>query len=233
MTTLTTVHFPFLTTKKVNYSKSCLKPELLTLVAPYGIQLEQIPAPGIKADTLVIASVHASKHKNSIETIRVQQGNNLPDRTIQILTHKALGAKVVFQTPPSPKYNNGGVTIVDGQLGARPWKGNEWLGFDTNVVSFDLILPKATRVRELKIHTLHDPNSWIWAVQTYTIEISKTGTGNGIVDGYSTNETIVVSDLNEKTKAIHIELHGLSRIPSGEAGAGNTPWLFIDEIEVR
>jgi hypothetical protein len=34
-------------------------------------------------------------------------------------------------------------------------------------------------------------------------------------------------------KQIHVTLYGISKIPSGQPGAGNTPWLFLDEIEIR
>jgi hexosaminidase len=233
-TKLTTYHFPFLKAKNVNFSKSCLKPEIKTTRAlGWGILIEKLPAKGILAKAVVLADIQAAKRKTKTVQIKVDQGSNLPTKEMNIIAHKALGAQIVFQTPPSPKYDNGSLTIVDGQLGARPWKGNEWLGFESDSVSFDIIFEKPTRVKELRIHTLHDPNSWIWAVQTYNISFSKTGVANGIVDGYSTEETITIDGVNEQTKTIHVVLYGLGRIPSGNPGAGNIPWLFIDEIEVR
>ena len=36
-----------------------------------------------------------------------------------------------------------------------------------------------------------------------------------------------------KVKQIHVTIRGLSKIPQGQPGAGNTPWLFLDEIEIR
>jgi hexosaminidase len=233
-TKLTTYHFPFLKAKNVNFSKSCLKPEIKTTRAlGWGILIEKLPAKGILAKAVVLADIQAAKRKTKTVQIKVDQGSNLPTKEMNIIAHKALGAQIVFQTPPSPKYDNGSLTIVDGQLGARPWKGNEWLGFESDSVSFDIIFEKPTRVKELRIHTLHDPNSWIWAAQTYNISFSKTGVANGIADGYSTEETITIDGVNEQTKTIHVVLYGLGRIPSGNPGAGNIPWLFIDEIEVR
>jgi hexosaminidase len=233
-TKLTTYHFPFLKAKNVNFSKSCLKPEIKTTRAlGWGILIEKLPAKGILAKAVVLADIQAAKRKTKTVQIKVDQGSNLPTKEMNIIAHKALGAQIVFQTPPSPKYDNGSLTIVDGQLGARPWKGNEWLGFESDSVSFDIIFEKPTRVKELRIHTLHDPNSWIWAAQTYNISFSKTGVANGIADGYSTEETITIDGVNEQTKNIHVVLYGLGRIPSGNPGAGNIPWLFIDEIEVR
>ena len=231
---LTTYHFPFLSAKNVNFSKSCLKPEIKTTRAlGWGILIEKLPPKGIIAYAVVLADIKASKRKTKTVQIKVDQGPNLPTKEMNIIAHKALGAKIVFQTPPSPKYDNGSLTIVDGQLAARPWKGNEWLGFESDSVSFDIILDKPIKVKELRIHTLHDPNSWIWAAQTYKISLNKYGCGNGIADGYSIAETILIDNIKDKTQTIHIVLYGVGRIPSGNPGAGNVPWLFIDEIEVR
>jgi hexosaminidase len=231
---LTNYHFPFLSAKNVNFSKSCLKPEIKTTRAQgRGILIEKLPAKGIIAYPLVLADIKASKRKTKTVQIKVDQGPNLPSKEMNIIAHKALGAQIVFQTQPSPKYDNGSLTIVDGQLGARPWKGNEWLGFESDSVSFDIILNKPIKVKELRIHTLHDPNSWIWAAQTYKITLNRFGCGNGIADGYSTEETILIENIKDKTQTIHVVLYGVGHIPSGNPGAGNVPWLFIDEIEVR
>jgi len=231
---LSTYHFPFLSSKNVHFSKSCLKPEIKTTRAlDWGILIEKAPAKGNNAASTVLAEIKATKRKTKTVQITVDQGPNLPSKKLNVLAHKALGANINFITKPSPKYDNGSLTIVDGQLGARPWKGNEWLGFDSDSVAFDILLDKPIKIKELRIHTLHDPNSWIWAAQTYNISFSKTGVGNGIVDGYSTDEIITIDEINEKTQIIHVVLYGLGRIPTGSPGAGNVPWLFIDEIEVR
>ncbi|TAF91211.1 MAG: beta-N-acetylhexosaminidase, partial [Flavobacteriia bacterium] len=231
---LTNNHFPFLETQKVNFSKSCLKPNLQTSRSENGgIVIQKTAAKGIIAYPEIIAQINTAKSKTKTVQIKVDQGPNLPSKEMNIIAHKALGAKVHFMTKPSPKYDNGDLTIVDGQLAARPWKGNEWLGFDSDSVSFDIEFDKPIKVKELRIHTLHDPNSWIWAAQTYNISFAKTGVGNGIADGYTKDETIIIDGIKDKTKTIHVVLYGVGRIPSGNPGAGNVPWMFIDEIEVR
>jgi hexosaminidase len=227
-------HFPFLDAHQVNYSKSALKPEIKTLRADNGISIKKIAPKGILAYTEVLANISAAKRKTKTVHLKIEQGANLPTKELNIIAHKALGAQVSFITNPSPKYDNGGLTIVDGQLGARPWKGNEWLGFDSDSVVFDIVLPKAKKIKEIRIHTLHDPNSWIWAAQGYEISLVQIGVGNGIADGYSTEEILVVKmPKDRKTNTIHVKLYGMGTIPEGEAGAGNRPWLFLDEIEIR
>ena len=231
---LTTYHFPFLSAKNVNFSKSCLKPEIKTRRATgQSILIEKIAPKGILSYAEVLATIKATQRKTKTIHLKVDQGANMPLKEMDVIAHKALAAKIVFQTPPSPKYDNGSLTIVDGQLAARPWKGNEWLGFESDSVSFDIVFDKPIKVKEIRIHTLHDPNSWIWAAQTYKITCNKFGCGNGIVDGYSTEETILIDNIKDKTQTIHVVLYGVGHIPSGNPGAGNVPWLFLDEIEIR
>jgi hexosaminidase len=234
LSTLVKFHFPFLSSQKVNFSKAALKPELITIRGENGgIEIQKVPAKGLDKQPEVLNNFHPTKKKTKVVSLKIEQGSGIAPKQLEVIQHKALGAQIVFQTPPSPKYDNGSLTIVDGQLGARPWKGNEWLGFDSDSVSFDLIFEKPIKVKEIRIHTLHDPNSWIWAAQTYKISLNKYGCGNGIADGYSTDEFIQIETKDKHVKQIHVTLYGISKIPSGQPGAGNTPWLFLDEIEIR
>jgi hexosaminidase len=234
LSTLRLFHFPFLSSQKVNFSKAALKPELKTIRGKNGgIEIQKVPAKGLDKQPEILNNIYPTKKKTKVVGLQIEQGSGLAPKQLNVIQHKALGAQIVYQTPPSPKYDNGSLTIVDGQLGARPWKGNEWLGFESDSVSFDIVFEKPMKVEEIRIHTLHDPNSWIWAAQTYNISFSKIGVANGIVDGYSTDETIVIDNIKEKTQTVHVVIYGLSKIPQGQPGAGNTPWLFLDEIEIR
>ena len=234
LSTLVQFHFPFLNNQKVNFSKAALKPELKTIRGLNGgIEIQKVPAKGLDKHPEVLSNITPTKKKTKVVSLKIDQGTGMPPKQIEVIQHKALGAQIVFQTPPSPKYDNGSLTIVDGQLAARPWKGHEWLGFESDSVSFDIVFDKPIKVKEIRVHTLHDPNSWIWAAQTYMITLNKYGCGNGIADGYSTDEFIQIEVKDKHVKQIHVTLYGISKIPSGQPGAGNTPWLFLDEIEIR
>jgi hexosaminidase len=234
LSTLRMFHFPFLSSQKVNFSRAALKPELKTSRGKNGgIEIQKVPPKGLDEQPEVLNIISPTKKKTKVIGLKIEQGSGIAPKQLEVIQHKALGAQIVYQTPPSPKYDNGSLTIVDGQLGARPWKGHEWLGFSADSVSFEIIFEKPVKIKEIRIHTLHDPNSWIWAAQTYNISFSKIGLANGIAGGYSTDETLVIENIKEKTQTIHVVLYGLGHIPTGNPGAGNVPWLFIDEIEVR
>jgi hypothetical protein len=229
-------HFSFLSSQKVNFSRAALKPELKTSRGKNGgVEIQKLPPKGLEEQPEVLNIISPTKKKTKVIGLQIEQGSGLAPKQLEVIQHKALGAQIVYQTPPSPKYDNGSLTIVDGQLGARPWKGHEWLGFESDSVSFDIVFDKPIKVKEIRIHTLHDPNSWIWAAQNYMITLNKFGVGNrsSILDGYSTEETILIYNYKEKTQTVHVVIYGLSKIPQGQPGAGNTPWLFLDEIEIR
>ncbi|MFM8243649.1 MAG: hypothetical protein ACKN86_12655, partial [Crocinitomicaceae bacterium] len=72
-------------------------------------------------------------------------------QSYRVLPHKALGENVHFITKPSKQYDSGKLTLVDGQSGSRPWKGHEWIGFDTCNVSLEVSLAKKRYIKDLNI----------------------------------------------------------------------------------
>ena len=65
--------------------------------------------------------------------------------------------------------------------------------------------------------------------------LKKNNFGDGIADGVNSAEIIKIDCKTKakRTNQIHVVLKSFSKIPEGQPGAGNTPWLFIDEIEIR
>ena len=159
-------------------------------------------------------------------------------QTIQITNHLALGANVRFVTEPSPKYNGGDIVLVDGQNGARPWKGHEWIGFDTNDIVLEIDLGKMTKIHEIKVSFLQDENSWIHAPYQVEIEsvLPKRNDGIGMGEGSSHHGFTPHSEnwkleYKGKTQVLRLRIHGDEKIPIGLPGEGNMPWIFIDEIQ--
>ena len=125
LSTLVQFHFSFLNNQKVNFSKAALKPELRTTRGKNGgIEIQKVPAKGLDKQPEVLNNISPTKKKTKVVGLKIEQGSGIAPKQFEVIQHKALGAQIVFQTPPSPKYDNGSLTIVDGQLGARPWKGN-------------------------------------------------------------------------------------------------------------
>jgi len=172
-------------------------------------------------------------HKIDFTVATEKNGSQLRENHYTITTHMALGKPISFITPPSEKYNNhGNLGLTDGISGAKPWKGDQWLGFETDTVSFVIDLGKKTRFNKIQLGTLHDPGSWIYAPLTCLFETSKNGKDWKPIC-YRGNEAGNVGFINEgkvKTRYIRFTLENVETIPDGQPGAGFTPWTFIDEL---
>lgn len=243
LSVLVQTHFPLMDHWKVNYSKSALKASLKTIRTNTGIDLQStgmlIEDGKLKESTLSFSVIRTKKKTKKAEfTIHPED----PSITQQIVitNHIALGAKVNYLTQPSPKYNASDVVLFDGQYGARPWKGHEWIGFDTNVIVLEIDLGKITKINEVKVSFLQDENSWIHA--PYQLEIASIlpkrnngiGMGEGVsLDGYAPNSEIWNLPYKGKTQILRLTITGSPTIPSGLPGEGNMPWIFIDEIQIN
>jgi hexosaminidase len=147
---------------------------------------------------------------------------------LTLISHHGLGARVTYVTPPNDRYNSGDLTLVDGQFGARPWRGNQWVGFDTNIVKIRLDLGRKTKIRGLEIGFLDEPSSWIHVPSEAVV----------FTDRKTYKPTKVSSEhtaikCKVKTRFIMLNLKGLEAIPPGLPGEGNTPWIFVDEIVIK
>jgi hypothetical protein len=228
---------------KVNYSKSALKASLQTFRKGNGIEI-QSTGMNFKEGEMTVTTSSISLMRTSKKTNQVSFTipSNYPGigQTVNITNHLALGAKVNYITKPSPKYNASDVVLFDGQYGARPWKGHEWIGFDTNVIVLEIDLGKITKINEVKVSFLQDENSWIHA--PFQLEIASVlpkrnngiGMGEGVsLDGYAPNSEIWNLPYKGKTQILRLTITGSPTIPSGLPGEGNMPWIFIDEIQIN
>ena len=148
-------------------------------------------------------------------------------------TH-ALGLPVKYITEPSPNYNNGDLTLVDGQFGSLPWKGNEWIGYKENEIQIELDLGKKMNNCQISTGFLSDENSWIHFPEKVKIVLENgTELVNPIVE-INENQQIKTFSflLTKKSQKIKIVVNSMKSIPNGQAGEGNIPWTFIDEIQV-
>lgn len=160
-------------------------------------------------------------------------GNKVDSLPFKVLLHGLLGTKISFNTPPSEKYNlNQEVALTDGIIGEKPWKGNQWLGFDTSTVQFSFTVPDNVTGKKLNIGFLNDPGSWIYRPQQLIIE-RRSKKGYKKIGGFAIAEDRpgFAAELSSGEYRITIKNYGV--IPEGSPGEGFTPWTFIDEIFIE
>jgi hexosaminidase len=253
-------HFSILQNKNVNFSKSAFASEFEWNKSKNGMKFKINAAE--KSDTLTMAYSKSEYVKDEFQS-NVETGNfnlvtnewielnrsmkgiiknnfslrtaeSFPSTDFSVYSTYSLGLPVKFLTQPSPNYNSGELTLVDGQFGSLPWKGNEWIGFNKTEIQLELDLLIKTSDCDVISGFLSDENSWIHFPEKVKIVLD---------DGSEWDFSPLKNDDNQqiktfrfhipkKTKKIKFNIESKKSIPTGQAGEGNIPWTFIDEIQV-
>lgn len=164
----------------------------------------------------------------------------LPDTFhFNMVQHGNLGVRCVANPAPHPKYNhNGTLNLVDGVYGELPWKGGDWLGFNSSEISLEFDLENDEQIEGIKIGFLDSKGAWIYLPNRIDVLVSKDGKNwNPVVSSYiKTSDLlngVVTIDKLIVGRFIQLKIFNLKEIPEGAQGAGNVPWTFIDEVEFK
>ena len=253
-------HFKYLQAKNVNFSKSAFAPEIEWERSKGGVKFKINSSVEKDEIELALSKKEILENRDSIkvenlnftfannEWIEVKRtkkdviqhnyhfktSDNSTSTHFTINATHALGLPVKYITEPSPNYNSGDLTLVDGQFGSLPWKGNEWIGYKENEIQIELDLGKKMTGCQISTSFLSDENSWIHFPEKVKIVLENgTDLVNPIVE-INENQQIKTFSflLTKKSQKIKIVVHSMKSIPNGQAGEGNIPWTFIDEIQV-
>ncbi len=240
-------HEPLLQKMNVNYSKSIYLPKMQLERIAGGVRYSFV---GATADEKLEIKSELSDSKASFvnvfpspkgaqKIVSVQASpaeNTDPKKTkfVNILQHNGLGLDIELVTKPHEKYDhNGSLTLSDGFLGARPWKGDQWLGFNEDSVVLILNIPKGKTIDEITLGFLDAKGSWIYVPNRVDYFVAgKKGKWR------KTQAHVVVSEyqktkLDVKTRKLKVVIYPIAEIPSGAEGAGNRPWIFMDEVIIN
>lgn len=242
-------HLPILEKRKVNFAKTFLAASTQISRTTEGIaiqinskrnetfQVKKIPenrVSNINSNTLF--SINRSE-KSQEEIIEFTSNETQISESVIIKNSPTLGLPLKLITLPNPRYNNGDLTLVDGNYGSLPWKGNEWLGFDTSEIIFEIDLLKKQKIKGLELSFLKDEGSWIHIPTSITIEQSN-GKKSKTLNADKTNSQISFTEsklfvpFSGKASKLRITIHSKKKIEQGLAGEGHQPWTFIDEIRI-
>jgi hexosaminidase len=158
--------------------------------------------------------------------------------------NKATGKKISILYPASSSYaGNGAFTLVDGvqnKMGMS--RSAEFLGFSGKDLVATIDLGEATNISEVRIHAFTQTASWIYPpAQGIKIEISEDGKDFSFpqeeIENIGPDDGIhkiwfSFSHQRLLTRFLKITVKNYGIIPPPQPGAGNSAWLFVDEIEV-
>ncbi len=175
----------------------------------------------------------------------IVNGKRVNDNIVQKFSfNKATGKKITLTNPASDKYpGDGAFTLVNGVINEKGFaRSREFLGFSgTNceaIIDLGILEP----ISFVVVNTLNRTSSWIW--RPLTTEVF--GSGDGI-NWYSLKLTDDYEETKDGTgkgkmtmsfkatyaRYVKVVVTNWGTIPAGNPGAGNKPWLFVDEIEVN
>ena len=161
--------------------------------------------------------------------------------------NKATGKKITLQTEPSKSYpGDGAFTLVNGVQNEKGLaKSNEFLGFLGKDLDALIDLKTEMDISKVTLHVLDQNGSWIYLpkqVEIYYIpnidflepEMKDFPKVIRDIDPVKDKgiKTIII-DSKQKCRYIKVVAKNFGIIPSGDPGAGNPAWLFVDEIEVE
>lgn len=169
------------------------------------------------------------------------QGNLLEQAFI---LHKAVGRKISLTHPPSKSYpGDGALTLVNAVQNRKGTaKSSEFLGFSGTDCEALIDLGKEERISSMQVHCLQQTGSWIWEPASAELLVSSDGkvfTRAGITEIFEKEKNgngngqmqLNFSPVTTRYLKVVVKNHGT--IKTGNPGAGNKSWLFLDEIVVN
>jgi hexosaminidase len=161
--------------------------------------------------------------------------------------NKATGKKITLLTPPAPAYpGNGAFTLVDGIQNEKGLgRSSEFLGFSGKDMEVIIDLNQPTEINRVTIHVMDQGGSWVYLPKAVEVtyltapgfsEAERAGAPRQIkqvdpIKEKGAKEVVVES--RQTCRYVHILVRNFGIIPSGNQGAGNPAWLFVDEIEIE
>ena len=150
---------------------------------------------------------------------------------------------VSLLTKPSGRYAfNGGPELTDGLFGNTNYKTGRWLGFIGNDLEAVIDLGTSRKISEVTFHSLVMKRDGIWDAAGISVHISDDGKtfreitaaaipseGNAGADGIKTHTT-GFAQVDARYVKVFIRS---ARVPEGTKNAGQSAFLFVDEIIIK
>ena len=158
--------------------------------------------------------------------------------TIDFKRHNGLNAEIKLKHAPHPKYfGNGPYSIINGVFGSDEKYGDlEWLGFNGKDLDADLSFEEPVAVKGIKMRFFNGEGQWIYLPKKVEVKIIAKGkayTFEHDMENVNRQQKVITIDIPVSeldVDEMHIKVSNFGLIPDGKQGAGNKPWLFVDEI---
>ena len=150
---------------------------------------------------------------------------------------------VTYLIPCSKKYSGSGkYTLVDVLRGSKDFGDGKWQGWFGKNMEVIIDMGVSQSISQISVGTFQRPGSWIYFPESVTVYSSddgkifhELGIVENVIKGQAGNATKEFS-LNAKgieSQFIKVVAKNMNVIPEGNVGAGDMPWLFVDEIIIE
>lgn len=169
-----------------------------------------------------------------------RDGRKLGNSTLrEFKFNMATGQAITIQPQPNERYNDGGAfALVDGVTAGNKRVNHEWLGWKDDKITVTVDLGSEQFITRSTISALDEKHSWIHAPTRVDIAYGITGMDyvdilSPIVPTGATGHVAYTANEPRMARYVRFTVHAVQRIPEGHAGAGSTPWTFLDEIVIQ
>lgn len=161
----------------------------------------------------------------------------------ELISHLGRLALVGLNVLPDLRYpGKGAVSLVDGQLAESTYRDGRWLGFAEPVLQLDIDLGKHVLVTECRVGFLQQQSAWIFPPTGFQVAVATDAADYQTV--IQTGCAVVSDDVSRRielggcitpvmTQYLRIDVLGLTACPQWHMGAGEPPWIFIDEVIIK
>lgn len=152
------------------------------------------------------------------------------------------GRNITLNTKYSSQYSAGGnIALINMLRGGNDFKTGDWQGYHGNDIDAVVDLGENLKISKLGMGFLQDENSWIFMPEYVRFEVSENGkdfeevgvvkntvsqkAGGGIIKNFEIKLHNAM-----RIKYIKVFAKNIEKCPHWHKGAGETSWLFADEI---
>ncbi len=161
-----------------------------------------------------------------------------------IIFHKALGKKTKLEVQPVKKYSGKGAqTLVDGMTGSARYNDGYWLGFDGTDLDFTVDMEEEVPVKQVTVNFYQRQSSWIFMPVEVIIQVldesGKIAASQTVLPKTDpkSEETVIeafkVKFDHVKGQYVRVVGKNCGNCPAWHKGAGDTCWIFTDEVIVK
>ena len=161
-----------------------------------------------------------------------------------VIHHSGRQAGITLNVAPDDRYpGQGAVTLTDGRLAEATYRDGRWLGFNIQQLLVEIDLGRETIFSECRAGFLQQQSAWIFPPVSFQVEYSTDGETYHNVIQYmvpSSEQDEIVARREYggcitpvPARYVRVVANALPACPEWHAGAGQAPWIFVDEIVIK